>query len=112
VIRLIRRECRTSLTANRGYWHVRPMSVSVTLTLAPGCPSWPLHSRLGYSNCITDGGGMADMQRVSNRPVLSKLITQVAALRQAEMDALCPAIREAQPPTRRPLLRIEGVARS
>jgi hypothetical protein len=37
MLRVIRRECRTSLSANRGCWYALPMSVSATLTLAPGC---------------------------------------------------------------------------
>jgi hypothetical protein len=84
VIRLIRRECRTSLTANRAYWRVRPMSVSVTLNLAREAHHGRSIQDWGSPTAITDGGGMADMQRVSNRRVLSNLITQVAALRQAE----------------------------
>ena len=46
VLRVIRRECRTSLSANRGCWYAPPMSVSATLTLAPGCSSWPLRPAL------------------------------------------------------------------
>jgi len=47
VLRIIRRECRTSLSANRGCWHAPPMSVSATLTLAPGCSPWRLRPALG-----------------------------------------------------------------
>lgn len=46
VTRVIRREHRTSLTANLGCWHARPMSVSATLTPAPGCSPWRLRSAL------------------------------------------------------------------
>ena len=34
---VIRHECLTSLRANRGCWHGPTMSISVTLTPAPGC---------------------------------------------------------------------------
>lgn len=46
VLRVIRRECRTSLSANRGAGMPWPMSVSATLTLAPGCSSWQLRPAL------------------------------------------------------------------
>src|SRR5260370_34537582 len=46
VTRVIRREHRTSLTANLGCWHARPMSVSATLTLALGRSPWRLRSAL------------------------------------------------------------------
>src|ERR1700730_200616 len=46
VLPVIRRECRTSLSANRGCWYVLPMSVSATLPLAPECSSWQLRPAL------------------------------------------------------------------
>jgi hypothetical protein len=46
VLRVIRRECRTSLPANCGCWHASPMSVSATITLAPGCSPWRLRPAL------------------------------------------------------------------
>src|ERR1039457_2149657 len=46
VTRVIRREHRTSLTANLGCWHARPMSVFATLPLALGCSPWRLRSAL------------------------------------------------------------------
>src|SRR6266581_4110231 len=55
VLRIIRRECRTSLSANRGCWHAPPMSVSATLTLAPGCSPWRLRPGTGrHSAAVTD----------------------------------------------------------
>src|SRR5262245_30373387 len=40
VLRVVRRECRTSPSANCGRWHAPPVSVSAMLTLAPGCSPW------------------------------------------------------------------------
>jgi len=37
LLRAIRRESRTSLSANCGCWHAPPLSVSAVLTLATGC---------------------------------------------------------------------------
>ena len=51
LLSVIRRKCRTSLTANRGCWHARSMSVSVTLNLAAGCSSCRLRPALTHSGC-------------------------------------------------------------
>jgi len=43
-LRVVRRELRTSLTANAGCWHARPMGIHATLALAPGCSPLRLRS--------------------------------------------------------------------
>ena len=49
LLSVLRREHRTSLTANLGCWHALPMSISAMLTLAPGCSPWRLRSALAAS---------------------------------------------------------------
>lgn len=50
-------------------WHARPMSIFVTLSLAPGCSSWRLRPALAQSGgspaAVTDSGRRADMQTSS-----------------------------------------------
>lgn len=43
---IVHGECRTSLSANRSCWHALPISVTATLTLAPGRSPWRLHRAL------------------------------------------------------------------
>ena len=68
VLPVVRCERRTSLTANAGCWHARPMGIHATLMLAPGCSPWRPQSEPTTSpDAVTDGGGGADMRRASNR---------------------------------------------
>ena len=46
---VIRRECRTSLSANRGRWHISSISVFATLTPTSGCSPWRLRPALARS---------------------------------------------------------------
>jgi hypothetical protein len=59
---------RTSLTANAGCWHARPMGIHATLMLAPGCSPWqPSRSRrLPQMPSRTVAAG-ADMRRANTR---------------------------------------------
>jgi hypothetical protein len=43
---IVHGERRTSLSANRSCWHALPISVTATLTLAPGRSPWRLHRAL------------------------------------------------------------------
>ena len=68
VLRVIRRECRTSLSANRGCWyalanerlrHAHP-GAGMLIAAAPSGTG-------GTPAAVTDGGGRADMRRASTR---------------------------------------------
>jgi hypothetical protein len=48
MLRVVRREHFTTLTADVGCWHARPLSVSVMLVLAPGCSPWRIQAAHGY----------------------------------------------------------------
>jgi hypothetical protein len=67
LLRAIRRERGTALTANRGCWDAGPMCVSVALTLVPRCSSWKPVRHWRTAAAVTDGGGRADRQRASTR---------------------------------------------
>jgi len=69
VLRVVRHERRTSLTASPGYWHAYPVSVSAVLTLAPGSSPWRLQSAHGGTSAyVTDGDGRAGMPSPAPRP--------------------------------------------
>ena len=61
VLRVVRHERRTSLTASPGCWHAYPVGVSAVLTLAPGSSPWRLQSAHGgtplTSRTVTAGPG-------------------------------------------------------
>jgi hypothetical protein len=64
VLRVVRHERRTSLTASLGCWHAYPVGVSAVLTLAPGSSPWRLQSAHGGTPAyVTDGDGRAGMRR-------------------------------------------------
>ena len=64
VLRVVRHERRTSLTASPGCWHAYPVGVSAVLTLAPGSSPWRLQSAHGSTPAyVTDGDGRAGMRR-------------------------------------------------
>ena len=64
VLRVVRHERRTSLTASPGCWHAYPVGVSAVLTLAPGSSPWRLQSAHGGTPAyVTDGDGRAGMRR-------------------------------------------------
>ena len=64
MLRVVRHERRTSLTASLGCWHADPVGVSAVLTLAPGSSPWRLQSAHGGTPAyVTDGDGRAGMRR-------------------------------------------------
>jgi hypothetical protein len=69
LLRLVRCERQTSLTANASYWHAQPMGIHATPMLAPGCSPWRPQSepKASSPDAVTDGGGGAEKRRASNR---------------------------------------------
>jgi hypothetical protein len=64
MLRVLRHERRTPLTASPGCWHAYPVGVSAVLTLAPGSSPWRLQSAHGSTPAyVTDGDGRAGMRR-------------------------------------------------
>ena len=61
VLRVVRHQRQTSLTASLGCWHAYPVGVSAVLTLAPGSSPWRLQSAHGgtplTSRTVTAGPG-------------------------------------------------------
>jgi hypothetical protein len=64
MLRVVRHERRTPLTASPGCWHAYQVGVSAVLTLAPGSSPWRLQSAHGGTPAyVTDGDGRAGMRR-------------------------------------------------
>ena len=63
MLRVVRHERRTSLTASPGCWNAYPVGVSAVLTLAPRSSPWRLQSAHGGTPAyVTDGDGRAGMR--------------------------------------------------
>ena len=63
VLRVVRHQRRTPLTASLGCWHTYPVGVSAMLTLAPGSSPWPLQPAHGGTPAyVTDGDGRAGIR--------------------------------------------------
>jgi hypothetical protein len=92
VLRVVRHERRTSLTASLGCWHAYPVGVSAMLTLAPGSSPWRLQSAHGGTPAyVTDGDGRAGMRRARSAAMRVIGNLGVHRLRRAELVIWFPA---------------------
>jgi hypothetical protein len=66
--------------------------------------------RVAAPDCVTDGGGWAEIWNARSADMLGDLVVEMAAHRYAEPGDLCPATRTARRPSDALFCRIERVA--
>ena len=71
LLRVVRCERRTPVTANVNCRRAWPMGIHATLMLTPRCsPGGPRSEPMISSHAVTNGGGEADMRRTNTRHAL------------------------------------------